>query len=349
MKMKPIRTRLIALAAVCLLLATFAATPLSDKAIRDASPADTLQPTLRRKTVALVLGGGGAKGAAEVGVLRVLEEEGIPVDIVVGTSIGSIVGGFYAAGFPADSLDRLFREQDWGYLLSDREDPDDHSVINFKDGAPYLFGVRLWGRKKAESGVRGLRLGLVRGENILRFFREKLPEYEHLGSFDSLQRRYRAVAYDLKDMRETIISSGSLPLAMRASMSIPLVFQPVQADSMRLIDGGIVNNLPVDVARRMGAEVVIAVDLAVEGADLEREESFWESVRSKLGVSDRPKYVENRRDIDLYINPPLQGYGPESFSRDNVAAMIAIGEKAARAKTKEIRRFKRSLFVPLKQ
>ena len=294
--------------------------------------------------VALVLGGGGAKGAAEVGVIKVLEEEGIPVDMVVGTSIGSICGALYAVGYTGEQMDSLFRCQDWGYLLSDREDPDDHSVFSFKNNVPHVFGRPLWkdkdtnkGKSKALDDMSGE--GLVRGRNIITFFEQVIPNTDSLASFDSLQRPFRAVAYDLRSKQEVHIDHGSIPLAMRASMSIPLFFTPVEIEGKKLIDGGIVNNLPVDVARDMGADFVIAIDLSVEGADLNREETFWDKMRMKFGISDRPKYEQNRPNADLYLNPPLQGYNVESFSKRKIAEMIEIGEKYARKNIKQIRKF----------
>ena len=304
-------------------------------------------PTIaQHNKVALVLGGGGAKGAAEVGIIKVLEEEGVHIDMVVGTSIGSICGAMYAVGYTGNQMDSLFRSQDWGYLFSDREDPNDHSIISFKHNVPHIFGRPLWKDKNAEENkskaldnMHGL--GFVKGRNIITFFEQVIPNTDSLTSFDSLKCPFRAVAYDIKSKKEVHLDHGSLPLAMRASMSIPLFFTPVEVEGMKLIDGGIVNNLPVDVAREMGADLVIAIDLSVKGADLDRENSFWDKVRLKLDISDRPKYEQNRPNADLYLNPPLEGYGVESFSEDKIAKMIEIGEKYARKNIKQIRKFKK--------
>ncbi len=304
----------------------------------------TVSMGAQRAKVALVLGGGGAKGAAEVGVIKVLEKEGIPVDMVVGTSVGSICGALYAVGYTGEQMDSLFRCQDWGYLFSDREDKDDHSIISFKNNVPHVFGRPLWKNKntnkdksKALDDMSGF--GFVKGRNIMTFFEQVIPNPDSVASFDSLQRPFRAVAYDVRSKQEVHIDHGSIPLAMRASMSIPLFFTPVEIDGMKLIDGGIVNNLPVDVARDMGADFVIAIDLSVKGADLKREESFWDKVRLKFDISDRPKYEQNRPNADLYLNPPLEGYSVESFSKKQIAEMIEIGEQYARKNLKQIKKF----------
>lgn len=290
----------------------------------------------QRGRVALVLGGGGAKGAAEIGVIKVLEEEGIPIDMVVGTSIGSLVGGLYAYGYTAAQLDSIMRAPNWTDLLTDRNPEHANTPITIEDGTVSIFGIPLWGRRRDGETVQ---FGLVRGHNVLDMFTRLLPATDSI-SFDSLQRPFRAVAFDVNTRTEVDLDSGSLPLAMRASMSLPVFFSPVQYGSWRLIDGGVLNNLPVDVARSMGAQYVIAIDLAQRGADLDREENFWQSVRRRLGIDDRPKYVAARHDIDLYFNPPLQGYGVESFSHRAVDEMIRIGEQHARDQLQQIRALK---------
>lgn len=304
----------------------------------------TVSMGAQRAKVALVLGGGGAKGAAEVGVIKVLEKEGIPVDMVVGTSIGSICGALYAVGYTGEQMDSLFRCQNWGYLFSDREDPDDHAIISFKHNVPHIFGRPLWRNKETNKDKSKVLddmsgFGFVRGRNIITFFEQIIPDPDSVASFDSLKLPFRAVAYDLHSKQEVHIDHGSLPLAMRASMSIPVFFTPVTIEGKKLIDGGIVNNLPVDVARDMGADFVIAVDLSVKGADLDRENSFWDKMRLRLGISDRPKYEQNRPNADLYLNPPLDGYSVESFSQKQIAEMIEIGELYARKNIKRIRKF----------
>ena len=295
-----------------------------------------LPASAQRGKVALVLGGGGAKGAAEVGVLKVLEEEGVQIDMVVGTSIGALIGGLYAYGYSAAQLDSVMRAPNWTDLLTDR-DPDLASRPFVSDGTSVrIFGIPLWGSRREGDAPR---LGLVRGHNVLDLLTRLTPGCDSI-CFDSLRRPFRAVAFDILTLTEADLECGSLPLAMRASMSLPLFFTPVQWGALRLIDGGVVNNLPVDVARRMGAQYVIAIDLAQAGADLDREETFWQAVRRHLGMDDRAKYTAARADINLYFNPPLAGYGVESFSHRAIDEMIQIGENHARNLLPQIRSFK---------
>ena len=253
------------------------------------------QPTNgNRQKVALVLGGGGAKGASAVGVLKYVEQSGVPIDMVVGTSIGSFVGGLYAMGQTSEQLDSLFRTRGWADLFT----------------------------------------GSLMGDSIVRTLRD-LTGREM--TFESLQIPFRCVAVDMNKMKEVVLSEGDLAQAMRASMAIPLVFKPVKMDGMRLIDGGVLNNLPVDVARDMGADYVIAVDLTVN-----KHEDNSSSLLSLLRP-DLKKYQRNCKDADIYINPNLKGYGAEDFMPTKIAEMIALGEKAGKASLKDMKKLKKRL------
>ncbi len=274
--------------------------------------------TTKRPKIALVLGGGGAKGAAEVGVLKAIEEVGLPVDYIVGTSIGSIVGGLYAIGYRADGLDSLFVHQDWLTLFNDRKANKGEKVKQIKG------------------------LGLMRGIGVLQFLDSLVAarpqgkgsrQWADSIDFDSLPIPYRAVACDVNTGQSVALSSGSLPLAMRASMAIPGVFKPVRIDSLRLLDGGLVNNLPVDVARSLGADIVIAVDLTQN----KHPDFVPKKIRKYMGkglkwLRQRPDFVNynrNRKDADLCINPTLKGYGVTSFKADAIRDMIRLGYEAA--------------------
>ena len=272
-----------------------------------------------RPKVALVLGGGGAKGAAEVGVLKEIERAGVPIDYIVGTSIGSIIGGLYSVGYRADDLDSLFMHQDWVSLFND---------------------------KKAKKGTKVKEIkgvGLMKGVGVLQFLDSLLsanPSYQGKGvypdsiDFDDLPIPYRAVACDIRTGNSAVLSHGSLPLAMRASMAIPGVFKPVRLDSLEMLDGGLVNNLPVDVARKMGADIVIAIDLTQN----KHPDFTPKEVNSLMGkglkwLRQRPDFVNynrNRKEADIYINPVLKGYGVTSFKSDDIRAMIDLGQEAAK-------------------
>jgi len=257
--------------------------------------------------LALVLGGGGAKGAAHVGVLKVLEEAGVQPDIIVGTSIGAIVGGLYSIGYSASQLDSLFRSRQWLQLFT-REAIEGNAIKSMLDSLTSLSG-----RPSSPSGRSG-------------------------------EVSFACVASDLPTFSEVVLTGDSLARNMRASMTIPALFKAVRFDDYVLYDGGIFNNLPVDVARQMGATRVIAVDHTVNHPDDEDEPSeFVQLLDDLLGLSsadgiigwlfNRPdfkKYRQNIKDADVYINPPLYDYDATSFNRKAIDEMIFLGEHEAR-------------------
>lgn len=249
-----------------------------------------------RPKVGLVLGGGGAKGAAHVGVLKCVEEAGIPIDYIVGTSIGSIIGGLYSVGYRAQQLDSLFINMDWEQLFS----------------------------------------GSLTGTQQVSDVFEAWLNLPDSVDFDSLPIPFRCVATDIITTQEVIISRGNVAKAMRASMAIPGAFKPVKWDDMLLVDGGMHNNLPVDIAKEMGADVIIAIDLTQN-----KHEDRTFSLKETFGIGgildwvvsrpDWKKYNANRKMADIYINPDLKGYNATSFSREDITKMIRIGEEAGKA------------------
>lgn len=293
----------------------------------------------QRPRIGLALGGGGAKGAAEVGVLKVLEEEGIRPDFIAGTSIGSIVGGLYAIGYSADSLRSLFHDADWAELLSDGwfHSEDGYDWLTASGSIPMAtekFGQAL--QRDGELATRPFwQRGFVRGTMIHDFFSRLTHKYRKKKDFDKLPTPFRAVAADMKSGREVIISRGTLADAMRASMSIPALFEPVAWGEYILVDGGARNNFPVDVCRDMGADIVIGIDLSQ--VDLRREDAadepslglfdvLWNAVTGLLGGD---KYNTNKNAADVYINPSLGNYGPFDFTQQATDEMYQMGYDAA--------------------
>ncbi len=270
----------------------------------------TAQHHSKRPRIGLVLGGGGAKGAAHVGVLRVLQNLNVPIHCVVGTSIGSIIGGLYAAGVPVNTLDSLFREQDWARLFA---------------------------------------LEVVKRDAIEELFRSLLPDNVP-EDFDKLPKPFRCVAVDLHTMHEVVFSEGDLAQAMRASMAIPGVLRSVKTDSMKLVDGGVLNNLPVDIARQMGADIVIAVDLQQNQhkEDKVQEDYKWNPKSTKAPHIDwllkRPDwdiYQRNKHNADILIHPNLKGYGVASFAKKHIEAMIEIGYNTAMKQKRKLKKLRR--------
>lgn len=292
----------------------------------------------QRPKVGLVLGGGGAKGAAEIGVLKYIEKSGVPIDYIVGTSIGSIVGGLYSCGLKADELDSLFCSQQWLDLFTGRQTDLRAKSLSEKDGTNYLFGFPVGNKNEGELSYGH---GLLRGDSIYNFL-NRLTQRPDSISYDKLPIPFRCVAVDANTFTEQVFSSGVLAESMRASMSIPVVFKPVAKDSLLYVDGGMINNLPVDVCRAMGADIIIAVDLvqnhhdndvvtALSDDKIKRILQYPRLLKLLAWVKYRPdlvKYQENRKNVDIYINPDLKGLKASSFKRSKIIKMIKAGEKA---------------------
>ena len=292
-----------------------------------------------RKKVGLVLGGGGAKGAAEIGVLKVLEEADIPIDYIAGTSIGAIVGGLYAIGYNAAELDSLYRNQDWLFLLSDQVKRKSESFLSKDEREKYIIHVPLSEERKVT-----LPSGYVKGQNVVNLFSKLTVGYHHVDDFSTLPIPFRCVAIDLVDGKEVVLSSGSLPMAMRASMSIPGVFAPVEWNGMMLVDGGALNNLPVDVVKEMGADIIICVDLSTGWKKKEDLKSASAVVDQLIGIMGLSKYRKNKSDADIYINPLLKGYTPASFQSEAIDSMVLRGEQAAREQWHQLQALRHVIY-----
>lgn len=297
-----------------------------------------------RVKVGLVLGGGGAKGAAEVGALKVIEKAGVHIDYICGTSIGSIVGGLYSMGYRSADIERMFQSQEWKSLLTDRNDSLSRKLFaRDADGVQYVFGFPVRRRHTAESDTLP---GIFKGSKVLMLLDSMVRTSPVARGVKGVRRiPFRCVAADVAhgDFREVVLSADSAGLdsCMRASMAIPGVFKPMKIGQNVLIDGGALNNLPVDVARKMGADIVIAIDLQQnKHDDYKSPLSFLKGLN---GVSswlkyrpDIAKYNEMRKSADVYINPDLGKYDVMSFTPKAINAMIDMGESAAKKKYKEL-------------
>jgi len=290
-----------------------------------------------RPKIGLALGGGGAKGAAEVGVLKVLEEAGIQVDFIAGTSVGAIVGGLYAAGYSAAELETMFQTQEWLSLLTDRKASLSNEPWETVDGVTYIFGFPVIDRSNSGSGVFGVMKG-GRIEQVL----DSMLAAKGCAEFDNLRIPFRCVTADIRTAQEVVMAEGPVCKAMRASMAIPGIFKPVRLGDRLLVDGGMLNNLPVDVCREMGADIVIAVDLQQSEQKPRKQSdlSILSSFADLLGVggilewiTNRPdieKYMANRQKADIYIHPDIPDADASSFGNKNAARMIQAGKAAAR-------------------
>ena len=283
-----------------------------------------------RKKVGLVLSGGGAKGAAHVRVLQVLEEAEIPIDYIAGTSMGAIVGGLYAIGYTPAELDSLLRTQDWLSLLSDQIGRENQYYSERQHTDRYIARYSL----SQESRV--IPAGILPGESVMNMLNELTIVYHEMESFDDLPIPFACVSYDIVTGEEYVSRSGSLPMAIRASMSIPAAFLPVRTDSMILIDGGVYNNFPVDVVRQMGAEIVIGVDLYDGPYTIDEMGNMAEIFNQLTNFLGEEKYEINKDDVDLLLRPNLEGFSAASFTKAAIDTILMRGEEVARENWEEI-------------
>jgi len=279
-----------------------------------------------RPRIGLVLSGGGARGAAHIGLLQALEEHRIPIDFIAGTSMGAVIGGLYAAGISPARLDSIVNEMDWRVAFTDRSANRRPRFTGKRDDDVVLVGrgagIRKRGLLFPPGAVDAHRLDLL-------LKRLTLPAV-FISDFDQLAVPFRAVAADFMTGEHVVLIRGDLAQAMRASMCVPGAFTPRELDGRLLVDGGIVDNLPIEVARNMGAEVVIAMDI---GPPPKRREELNTIPAITLHLSilaaeqNRRRQIASLRGSDVFVRPELGSIGMTSFDRTEDA--IAIGRQAA--------------------
>ena len=278
-----------------------------------------------RKKVGIVLSGGGAKGMAHIGVLKVLQKAGIPIDYITGTSMGSIIGGLYAIGYNAHALDSMVRVQDWSYVITDKEDLHNQSIGDRKKQNTYFLTTGMTiGKRDMNAG------GIIKGKNLAELFNQLCTGFaDSLDFTNDLPIPFACVATNIIDNSEVDFHSGRLPQAMRASMAIPAAFSPVRIGDKVLVDGGLKNNYPADIAREMGADIIIGV--TVQGAPKEAEDlGGTMSILSQIiDVNCKNKVDENLAITDLHLQVDTKGYGSASFSQAAIDTLIRRGEETA--------------------
>ena len=284
--------------------------------------------------VGLVLGGGGARGAAHIGVIQVLEREHIPVCRITGTSMGSIVGGLYAAGYTADEMDNIVTTLDWKSLFSD--DPDRVEMPMRRKEADYRYLLNF--EVGYKDGHIITPVGFVQGQKLLLLLRRLLISTWDVQNFDQLSIPFRAVATDIVAGKPVVFSSGDLALAIRSSMSVPGAFAPTNVDGKLLVDGGLMDNVPIDIIRNMGAQRLIVVDV---GSPLGDEKSLTNPIAllnqmvSTLMVEKTERQLATIGPDDILIKPALGDLGAGEFNR--AAEAVAIGKAAAEAALPRLR------------
>lgn len=275
-----------------------------------------------RPKIAVVLSGGGAKGAAHVGVLKVLEKYQIPVDIIIGTSVGSIVGGMYSIGYSPDEIEKTILNLKFTSLLTNSKDRNLKNIEDKIENDKYPFTVSIDKNLKLSFPM-----GFLNGENIYLQLKEIFNRAENIKNFNDLPIQYRAITTDLQTGKEVIIREGDLALATFKSMAIPSFLEPIEDNGKFYVDGGVVNNFPIDVALSLGADIIIAVDISAEASKI-NEKSNLITILDKLATYNGNRKVDlHKRLADILIVPDVKDHDTIDFS--NLSSLVDKGEKAA--------------------
>lgn len=293
----------------------------------------------QRPRIGLCLAGGGAKGMAHVGVLRVLEEMRIPIDYIGGASMGSIVAGLYASGMTPDELEHFFVSQNWWDLMQDKTPRRELIYRRKNDAVRYILDFEL--------GLKGTKVvmpnAFAAGQKLNNVLTAETAHVGTVSDFDKLPTPFRAVATDLHSGEAVVLDRGNLALSMRASMAIPGFFTPVSIDDHLLVDGGVVMNIPVEVVYDMGADIVIAVDVSGNMNWTSRKREFNSAgaiVGQTMAIFQRPGQEEQLAKADLVIDANVAPYDTGDFHQG--AVIIPMGEKAARARASDLKAFQLS-------
>lgn len=286
-----------------------------------------------RPKIGLVLGGGGARGAAHIGVLRELERHRVPIDAIAGTSMGAIVGGLYASGMTTEKLEDIVATLDWADALSDTTPRKDLTFRRKQDDAQYPINFEL--------GVRGgellLPMGVIQGQKLDLVLRDLTLDVSHVSDFDNLPIPFRAIATDIERGEPYIMGEGDLAMAIRASMSVPGVLAPLRVDGRLLVDGGIVGNLPIDVMRQMDVDIIIAVDVEFPlyaAEELTSVLTISEQMLTILIRKETLRQIDTMGTNDILIQPELGTFASSDFA--HIVQAIEPGARATAAQSHKL-------------
>lgn len=306
---------------------------------------------IERPKVGLVLSGGGAKGAAHIGVLRMIEKMGIPIDYIAGTSIGALVGGMYAMGYSVDEIEAIMKGLEWDRYLRNSVSRDDMNLESVQQSEMFNLSVPFAISSKNSSDLSfqekifasSLPGGIINGHHVLTLINSLSVGYHDNMSFGELPIPFACVALDVVSKKEVVFKEGSLPMALRASMSLPGVFSPVQIDDMVLVDGGLKNDFPVDVCKEMGADIIIG--------------SLLPSSKSKVSVTSivgllpaivssvvQNKTPANIAQCDICVEPPVADFSTMAFDQKSVDSMIAISEEYVESMVDQFIKVKEEIY-----
>ena len=318
-------------------------------------PGDTIRPP--RPKVGIVLGGGGANGAAHIGALKYIEEIGLPVDYVAGTSMGSIIGGLYALGYSPDEIEYFISQLDWSKYMTNSIDRLDISSADKERRSTYLVNIpfnhgqlfdkirKIRMEDEANSGtsfIASLPDSFIGGTDLLNLFNSLCIGYQDPMDFNDFPIPFACVATNLTTGEPVVLRSGKFPEAIRASMAIPGVFSPMVIDGKILVDGGLVNNFPVDICREMGADIIIGIEVA-QGMikDANKLKSLPQLFSQMKNIVIKGHNEENRKLCDLYIHPEVNDFNMLSFNAQAIDTIVNRGYACAEKYQNELKTIKR--------
>jgi len=286
--------------------------------------------TLTRPKIGLALSGGGAMGFAHIGALKLLDSLDIPIDYIAGTSMGGIVGAFYAVGFTGDEIEQIAREADWSEMFTDAPARQVLPYFQKQDADKYQFELGIRDFRPVDKG------GVIAGQKITLFMTRMVLPYLTVDDFDSLMIPFRCIAVDLTTGTEVVLGRGSLPTAMRATMAVPSVFSPVDWGDSLLVDGGLLNNLPVNAVRAMGADIVIAAMVRNPFKTKEELRTTVDVLSQTFNIFRENKLDSESKLADLLIDCQLDRLNPTDFNTAKVRKIMDSGISAAQAKRDDL-------------
>lgn len=280
-----------------------------------------------RPTVALVLGGGGAKGAAHIGVIRYLKEIDMPVDIVLGTSMGALMGSMLSLGYTPDEIEDIVGNMPWDDMMTDRLPREYISYRDKKYKEKYALTVPFDIRDS--KFLRSMPSAYINGRNVGNLLTSLTVGYQDSIRFDALPIPFACIATDLIKGKGLVCLSGSLPDALRTTMSLPMVFAPQKRNGMYLVDGGMIDNFPTDVAKAMGADIIIGVSVSSPEKPYSEVSNAADLVNLVIDLSGKTLLAETLEIPDVLIKPALDGLSTMSFDRESIYHLMQNGYEAA--------------------
>lgn len=302
-----------------------------------------------RPKVGLVLSGGGAKGAAHIGVLKYIEEAGIPIDYIAGTSMGSIVGGMYALGYSSDEILEIIRSVDWNRLISNKVDRRKISYSSKSDSRTQLIQIPFaFGTNKQElqrrSFKNSLPTGIVTGDNLINLFNSLSVGYSDPIDFNELPIPFICIATNVLNGEADVLDKGNFTKSLRASMAIPILFDPIKINGTLYADGGLVSNFPAEQCRAMGADYIIGVSMSPGlESDPKKLNSIFSQIKQLKEIITDKEFENYHKHCDIFISPDLKGVGMLSFNAESVARITESGYEAASARKDEFQKLKEKI------